>query len=576
MTMNRFVKHVFRKMITKSSVRPRTAHRAHLTLEGLEDRFVPALLAPSLPYAVPVSDGIVSGHGALSTHMRTGNDQIFLNTKWPASPVDSLLASKTVVAAMTPLLPTGGGGGGGTPQAGYQYVWNLQSLPGAVAGQSYSTTISATAEWTVNGQVRRTFLLNAYTLGSGALPAGLSLSSSGVLSGLTTQAGTCSIAVIATGTDPVSHITVTTARAYGLSVNPGAASSFRLTSSTTATGTGVPFSITITAIDSYGNPAAYTGPVTLNSSNSLVVATTNLTLNNGQGTFSVTANSAGTAMLSVAAGSLQSNTVSLTAYLPLALSTAPLPVDTAGWSYSVPIQASGGSGHYNFALASGSLPAGLQLNSAGVLSGTTVTAGTFNFTIVVTDSVVANATARGSYRLFVNPAAASSLTLTTTTVVTNTGNSFNVTITARDAYGNTAAFNGSVALNSSNSQVISSRSVALSNGQGTVSLTALHSGTVTLSATVGSLQSNSATIQVSPTQWVFHVTFWAGDSPNPSDAGLEQTANYQVWALSFPQADGQANNDAQADFANIWYPYVVNSTSYDYAGYYITGYEALN
>jgi len=569
--MNCFVKSLFRKMTKKSPIRTRTAPRCQLTLEALEDRSMPAVLVPSLPYPALASHGITSNYGAI--HNTAGSDLKIANTNGTAPLMDSVLPGKTELTAVSPQMPYGGGGGF---HFAYQYQWSPQPLPAAFAGQTYSVTISATGEWTLNGQVLRTFKMNSYALASGSLPAGLSFSSSGVLSEITTRAGTFSFVVDASGTDPVTHIAVGTIETYALTVNPGAASSFFLTSSTTATSTGIPFNVTITAVDSYGNTTAYNGPVTLNSSNNQVVSSTNVTLNNGQGIFSLTANSPGTVTLSVSAGSLQSNNVTLTAYPPLALSPAPLPMDSAGWSYSVPISATGGSGHYSFALASNSLPVGMQLSSAGVLSGTTTTAGIFNFTIIVTDSVVTNATARRSYTLFVNPAAASSLNLTASTLVTNTGNSFNVTITARDRYGNTAAFNGFVALNSSNSQVVLSKSVALSNGQGTFSLAAMHSGTVTLSATAGSLQSNIVTIQVSPTQWVFHYMFWAGNDSNPKDAQLEQKADYSVWALSFASGFGQANSDVQSDYWNLWYPYIANSTSYGYAGYYFTGYDALN
>jgi len=57
--------------------------------------------------------------------------------------------------------------------------------------------------------------------------------------------------------------------------------------------------------------------------------------------------------------------------------------------YSVTLQASGGVGALNWSLASGSLPAGLQLNSAGIISGTptstSTAATTSNFTVQVMD-----------------------------------------------------------------------------------------------------------------------------------------------------------------------------------------------
>jgi hypothetical protein len=64
-----------------------------------------------------------------------------------------------------------------------------------------------------------------------------------------------------------------------------------------------------------------------------------------------------------------------------------LPAGTSGTSYSQTFTASGGSGSYTFAITSGTQPAGLNLSSAGVLSGTPTEAGDFSFTVTATDAV---------------------------------------------------------------------------------------------------------------------------------------------------------------------------------------------
>ena len=65
----------------------------------------------------------------------------------------------------------------------------------------------------------------------------------------------------------------------------------------------------------------------------------------------------------------------------ITLSPASLPAPTAGASYSQTLGASGGTAPYTFSLASGSLPPGLTLSSAGVLSGTATLKGAFSFTV---------------------------------------------------------------------------------------------------------------------------------------------------------------------------------------------------
>ena len=54
-----------------------------------------------------------------------------------------------------------------------------------------------------------------------------------------------------------------------------------------------------------------------------------------------------------------------------------------GTAYSQTLEAVGGDGTYEWALATGPLPPGLALSTAGVLSGTPTTAGEYTFTVQV-------------------------------------------------------------------------------------------------------------------------------------------------------------------------------------------------
>ena len=69
---------------------------------------------------------------------------------------------------------------------------------------------------------------------------------------------------------------------------------------------------------------------------------------------------------------------------------------------STTLQAIGGTAPYTWSVTSGSLPAGLSLSSAGVISGTPTTPGSSTFTVQVTDSL--SATATKSLTITINPA----------------------------------------------------------------------------------------------------------------------------------------------------------------------------
>jgi formylglycine-generating enzyme required for sulfatase activity/sugar lactone lactonase YvrE len=71
---------------------------------------------------------------------------------------------------------------------------------------------------------------------------------------------------------------------------------------------------------------------------------------------------------------------------PAITDTSPLPSGLVGISYNYTLQANGGLEPYSWALASGSLPAGLTLATNGMISGIPSTEGISGFTVSVTDS----------------------------------------------------------------------------------------------------------------------------------------------------------------------------------------------
>ena len=98
----------------------------------------------------------------------------------------------------------------------------------------------------------------------------------------------------------------------------------------------------------------------------------------------------------------------------LAVTTTSLPGGVAGTAYSQTLATTGGLTPYTWSVSTGSLPAGLSLNSAtGEISGTPASAGAFSFTIEVTDAESPAMTATQPLSITVTPAP---LAVTTTSL----------------------------------------------------------------------------------------------------------------------------------------------------------------
>jgi hypothetical protein len=142
-----------------------------------------------------------------------------------------------------------------------------------------------------------------------------------------------------------------------------------------------------------------------------------LSLSTG-GVISGTPTTAGTASFTVQATDSQApadtatKALSITIPVDLSVTTASLPNGQVSVPYSQTLAATGGQTPYSWALASGTLPAGLSLSSGGVISGTPTTAATSSFTVRATDSQT--------------PADTATKALSIT--ITSGGGSFNVTL----------------------------------------------------------------------------------------------------------------------------------------------------
>ncbi|WP_425519283.1 putative Ig domain-containing protein [Xanthomonas cannabis] len=244
------------------------------------------------------------------------------------------------------------------------------SLPAATAGTAYTQNLSASG-----GTAPYTFALSA-----GALPAGVTLNASGVLSGTPTASGSFNFTVSATD----SGAPTTGSRAYTLVV---AGAAVNLPATTLAPGTaGQAYSAAITPAS--GGIAPYTYTLAAG------VLPAGITVNSATGALSGTPTAPGTYNFTLTATDSTSGTPSqgsrsyaLTIAAPqIVVAPTTVPGATRGTAYSQALSASGGTAPYTYAIASGVLPAGLTLASNGTLSGTATVEGTFNFTVQATDA----------------------------------------------------------------------------------------------------------------------------------------------------------------------------------------------
>lgn len=232
------------------------------------------------------------------------------------------------------------------------------TLARGVAGSTYSQPLAATG-----GTAPYT-----WSIIDGALPAALTLSPGGVISGTPTAAGTSRFTV-----QVRDSVGATAAKSFVLTVDPAALAI--TTASPLPSGfVSVPYAATITASGGQ-TPYAFSGS-----------APAGLTLASN-GTISGTPATAGSFTLTVtvtdAAKAQASKSFDLAIAPALAISTTSLPAGTAGAPYSATIAATGGRPPYAF---TGNVPAGLTLDSSGTVSGTPNAAGTFSFTVTVADA----------------------------------------------------------------------------------------------------------------------------------------------------------------------------------------------
>ncbi len=93
----------------------------------------------------------------------------------------------------------------------------------------------------------------------------------------------------------------------------------------------------------------------------------------------------------------------VSSFPPLQITTMSLPDVTVGVPYNQTVMATNGQPGYNFSVVSGAPPPPLTLSTNGVLSGTPTIAGTFGFTVQVTDQSLATTNQPLSVTVFSKP-----------------------------------------------------------------------------------------------------------------------------------------------------------------------------
>lgn len=244
-----------------------------------------------------------------------------------------------------------------------------------------SLSLSATVGVGFTGQLAARGGRPPYTMAvvAGSLPAGISLSPGGALSGTPTTAGTTSATVKVT--DDAKPVALSSELAVAFTVSPPPVTI--ATGSLAAASQGVFYSQRLSAS---GGTAPYSWSVAAGAPPAGLTLAAN-------GTLSGVPSSAGTSTFTVRATDSSNPALSATGQLTVAVTSTPLVVPvttilgaTQGVSYSSTLPATGGTAPYTWTIVSGALPPGLALLPGGLVEGTPTASGTYQVILNVTDA----------------------------------------------------------------------------------------------------------------------------------------------------------------------------------------------
>jgi YVTN family beta-propeller protein len=239
------------------------------------------------------------------------------------------------------------------------------SLPPGAIGTAYNQVLQATGGTSPY----------IWSRASGNLPPGLTLNSgTGAISGTPSTAGTFSFTLSVTDADGFSATGTV---------------SIIIVSQLTITTTSLPAGMIGTAYNQPLQAAGGTTPYKWSLASGALPP--GLSMNSATGAISGTPTTAATSSFTVSVTDANnftatSSTLSIVVVPQLAVTTTSLPAGMVGRAYSQAMQAAGGTAPYTWTIATGSLPAGLNLSTGGTISGTPTAAGTPNFTVSLKDA----------------------------------------------------------------------------------------------------------------------------------------------------------------------------------------------
>lgn len=333
---------------------------------------------------------------------------------------------------------------------------------------------------------------------TGSLPAGLSMAENGSISGTPTSADTATYTVTVTDGDGVKASANKSISTYALP----------LISSTTVPDAYAGSALAATQLLTTGGKGPFTWSVSAGATPSGLTLSTD-------GKVSGTPSAAGaysfTARAVDANGKATTKAISGTVHPALVVATAGVPDAYLGAAYSATLSATGGKpGSYTWLVTAGSLPAGISLSSAGVLSGTPSAIATSSFTVQARDSNGTTATRQLS--LTVNGTLGISSTLPASMATRATANA-NVTVSGGKAPFTITVTNLPTGLSYSNNKI-------------TGTATVLGSKTVAYAVTDANGKTASLSQAINVTAGTIAATMTAGNGA----VTLQQFFNATDWA----------------------------------------------